>query len=67
MSKNKSFVRNENNMLFGIIGDKEKVFGIFSFFNNKERYRGYINITGEEETVTGIFSFFRDIGIILIL
>ena len=46
MSKNKSFVRNENNMLFGIIGDKETVFGIFSFFNNKERYRGYINITG---------------------
>ena len=46
MSKNKRFIWNENNMLFGIIGEEETVTGIFSFFNNKERYRGYINITG---------------------
>ena len=34
MSKNKSFVRNENNMLFGIIGEEETVTGIFSFFRD---------------------------------
>ena len=46
MSKNKSFVRNENNMLLGIIGDEETVTGIFSFFSNKERYTDCINIIG---------------------
>ena len=34
MSKNKSFVRNENNMLFGITGEEETVTGIFSFFRD---------------------------------
>ena len=34
MSKNKSFVRNENNMLFGIIGEEETVTGILSFFRD---------------------------------
>ena len=34
MSKNKSFVRNENNILFGIIGEEETVTGIFSFFRD---------------------------------
>ena len=46
MSKNKRFVRNENNMIFGIIGDEETVTGIFSFFSKKERYRDCVNITG---------------------
>ena len=73
MSKNKRFVRNENNMLLGIIGDEETVTGfllagIGERSDNSTNFLKVNSITTNEQ----IEEFFhglitrKDIGIVLI-
>ena len=73
MSKNKRFVRNENNMLLGIIGDEETVTG-FLLAGIGERSESSTNFLKVNSTTTNdqIEEFFhslitrKDIGIVLI-
>ena len=73
MSKNKRFVRNENNMLLGIIGDEETVTG-FLLAGIGERSENSTNFLKVNSTTTNeqIEEFFnglitrKDIGIVLI-
>jgi len=73
MSKNKRFVRNENNMLLGIIGDEETVTG-FLLAGIGERSETSTNFLKVNSTTTNdqIEEFFhslitrKDIGIVLI-
>ena len=73
MSKNKRFVRNENNMLLGIIGDEETVTG-FLLAGIGERNENSTNFMKVNSKTTNeqIEEFFhnlvtrKDIGIILI-
>ena len=73
MSKNKRFVRNENNMLLGIIGDEETVTG-FLLSVIGERSESSTNFLKVNSTTTNdqIEEFFhslitrKDIGIVLI-
>ena len=73
MSKNKRFVRNENNMLLGIIGDEETVTG-FLLAGIGERSEDSTNFLKVNSTTTNeqIEEFFhglitrKDIGIVLI-
>jgi len=73
MSKNKRIVRNENNMLLGIIGDEETVTG-FLLAGIGERNETSTNILKVNSTTTNdqIEEFFhslitrKDIGIVLI-
>ena len=73
MSKNKRFVRNENNMLLGIIGDEETVTG-FLLAGIGERSENSTNFLKVNTSTTNeqIEEFFhslitrKDIGIILI-
>ena len=73
MSKNKRFVRNENNMLLGIIGDEETVTG-FLLAGIGERSESSTNFLKVNSTTTNdqIEEFFyslitrKDIGIALI-
>ena len=73
MSKNKRFVRNENNMLLGIIGDEETVTG-FLLAGIGERSENSTNFLKVNSTTTNeqIKEFFnglitrKDIGIVLI-
>ena len=73
MSKNKRIVRNENNMLLGIIGDEETVTG-FLLAGIGERSESSTNFLKVNSTTTNeqIEEFFhslitrKDIGIVLI-
>ena len=73
MSKNKRFVRNENNMLLGIIGDEETVTG-FLLAGIGERSENSTNFLKVNSNTTNeqIEDFFhtlitrKDIGIVLI-
>ena len=73
MSKNKRFVRNENNMLLGIIGDEETVTG-FLLAGIGERSESSTNFLKVNSKTTNeqIEEFFnnlvkrKDIGIVLI-
>ena len=73
MSKNKRFVRNENNMLLGIIGDEETVTG-FLLAGIGERSESSTNFLKVNSKTTNeqIEEFFnnlvkrQDIGIVLI-
>ena len=73
MSKNKRFVRNENNMLLGIIGDEETVTG-FLLAGIGERSENFTNFLKVNSKTTNeqIEEFFnnlvkrKDIGIVLI-
>ena len=73
MSKNKRFVRNENNMLLGIIGDEDTVTG-FLLAGIGERSENSTNFLKVKSTTTNeqIEEFFhglitrKDIGIVLI-
>ena len=74
MSKNKRFVRNENNMLLGIIGDEETVTG-FLLAGIGERNENSTNFMKVNSKTTNeqIDEFFhslvtrKDIRIVLIL
>ena len=73
MSKNKRFVRNENNMLLGIIGDEETVTGFLlaGIGERNENSTNFLKVTSETDK-SMIQEFFeslvsrKDIGIILI-
>ena len=73
MSKNKRFVRNENNMLLGIIGDEETVTG-FLLAGIGERSESSTNFLKVNSKTTNeqIEEFFnnlvkrKDVGIVLI-
>ena len=75
MSKNKRFVRNENNMLLGIIGDEETVTGfLLAGIGERNQDTGNTNFMKVNSKTTNdqIEEFFhslvtrKDIGIILI-
>ena len=73
MSKNKRIVRNENNMLLGIIGDEETVTGFLlaGIGERNENSRNFlkVNTTTTNEQIEEFFNSLvkrKDIGIVLI-
>ena len=73
MSKNKRFVRNENNMLLGIIGNEETVTGFLLAGIDEISYNSTnflkVNSTTTNEQIEEFFHGLRtrkDIGIVLI-
>ena len=73
MSKNKRFVRNENNMLLGIIGDEETVTGFLlaGIGERSENFTNFlkVNVSTTNEQIEEFFHNLitrKDIGIILI-
>jgi V-type H+-transporting ATPase subunit F len=73
MSKNKRFVRNENNMLLGIIGDEETVTGFLlaGIGERSENFTNFLKVNSQTKNEQ-IEEFFhslvtnKNIGIILI-
>ena len=73
MSKNKRFIRNENNMLLGIIGDEETVTGFLlaGIGERSENSTNFLKVNRDtqdqqiEEFFHGLITR-KDIGIILI-
>ena len=73
MSKNKRFIRNENNMLLGIIGDEETVTGFLlaGIGERNENSTNFLKVNPQtqdqqiEEFFHGLITR-KDIGIILI-